>query len=612
MAYVFSNLNDAMQGGNSNIFGGASVSSAGQGSDTPIKQGEGGGSAVGGSSGASGTASAPAPKPPQAVDQTGVLSKQGFQSMPGFVGNIQNESGATQKAQDSDVAAYNTAQANKGNGAIGDYTLSRAGTDPTAYATVATRLSNQTGPQADAYKPSTDLTTQEGKFNSDVSSLQDPYKLQNMLQLQGGSQYTAGMSALDRQLLGQNQGFQQTRNNLIQQNQKLQATDTSNTANLQNQAQTNLDAAYKAETDAIKANLAKQEAGIIDPLTAKAAAENAARQGLTKTPDQTFVQTQSQNALQALIAQNPSLAQYLSGGAGVDASKYFGVGGQVSASDYANAAQAAQYSKLQALLGNGGSTLLSGTGPSARETFDTQGFDQAAMAAAQQEAQDAQLAAAVQQGTATPAQKETLMSDYHKLVGAGGKLSQFDQWVGQMGAKGLSYLGAGQGTANSFGNAVTSLGAGQTLQGLSGAAENAQGSLQGAGGGLAGAGQAVYGQGSAIGNAGGKAASAAHKVFSDIKAKTNIATPSSDQIHNFLGNLQPKTYNYKNPAMGEGPQLGVMAQDMEKSPLGASAVSQGPNGMKQIDYGKLFPAITAALADQNERIRAIEARKKRG
>lgn len=56
-----------------------------------------------------------------------------------------------------------------------------------------------------------------------------------------------------------------------------------------------------------------------------------------------------------------------------------------------------------------------------------------------------------------------------------------------------------------------------------------------------------------------------------------------------LDQLSAFSYRYKNPdAPGAmpGTRLGVMAQDLEKSPLGASFVRTMPDGTKMVDYGQ--------------------------
>lgn len=77
--------------------------------------------------------------------------------------------------------------------------------------------------------------------------------------------------------------------------------------------------------------------------------------------------------------------------------------------------------------------------------------------------------------------------------------------------------------------------------------------------------------------------------MSDKRQKEKITELNDDVINDFIDKLQAYTYDYKNPNLpgaGQGRQLGVMAQDLEKHPIGKSAVKE-VNGIKMVDYGKL-------------------------
>ena len=71
------------------------------------------------------------------------------------------------------------------------------------------------------------------------------------------------------------------------------------------------------------------------------------------------------------------------------------------------------------------------------------------------------------------------------------------------------------------------------------------------------------------------------------------------------------SYNYKDPEMSgatEGRQFGVMAQDLEKTPAGASVVKEGPNGVKMVDTSRLALVEGAALNGALKRIAELEAK----
>ena len=100
-------------------------------------------------------------------------------------------------------------------------------------------------------------------------------------------------------------------------------------------------------------------------------------------------------------------------------------------------------------------------------------------------------------------------------------------------------------------------------------------------------------------------------MFSDRKVKKNIrAAKSSDlmgtkAIDGFLNDLYAYQYNYKDPAHGEGKQVGVMAQDLEKSQLGKQMVENTPQG-KMVDYGHGLAAILASQANIHSRLKELE------
>ena len=98
----------------------------------------------------------------------------------------------------------------------------------------------------------------------------------------------------------------------------------------------------------------------------------------------------------------------------------------------------------------------------------------------------------------------------------------------------------------------------------------------------------------------------AYAALSDIQAKTNIS-PGSGEVESFLDALNSYKYEYKDPARSDeaGMFVGVMAQDLEKSPMGASFVKDTPKG-KMVDYGHGLAAILASQANIHNRLRHLE------
>ena len=92
---------------------------------------------------------------------------------------------------------------------------------------------------------------------------------------------------------------------------------------------------------------------------------------------------------------------------------------------------------------------------------------------------------------------------------------------------------------------------------------------------------------------------------SDIRAKTNISS-GAGEVESFLDALNEYKYEYKDPRGDQaGMFLGVMAQDLEKTPMGASFVKDTPAG-KQVDYGHGLAAILASQANIHDRLRHLE------
>lgn len=96
---------------------------------------------------------------------------------------------------------------------------------------------------------------------------------------------------------------------------------------------------------------------------------------------------------------------------------------------------------------------------------------------------------------------------------------------------------------------------------------------------------------------------AAAKMFSDKRLKTDIED-GTDAADTAARKLSPFAYRYKDERMGRGPQLGVMAQDLEKAGLG-QAIIETPHG-KAVDPGKLSGANTAMIASLARRLAKLE------
>ncbi len=96
---------------------------------------------------------------------------------------------------------------------------------------------------------------------------------------------------------------------------------------------------------------------------------------------------------------------------------------------------------------------------------------------------------------------------------------------------------------------------------------------------------------------------------SDRRVKKHIGDGSRD-ARAFLDAIKPKRFEYKGESTG---RLGVVAQDLEKAPMGEGIVHDTPGG-KMIDAGQGVGALLASVSEINTRLKALEAKKggKRG
>jgi len=95
--------------------------------------------------------------------------------------------------------------------------------------------------------------------------------------------------------------------------------------------------------------------------------------------------------------------------------------------------------------------------------------------------------------------------------------------------------------------------------------------------------------------------------LSDEDQKTGI-TNSPESIRDLLRKVQPHEYEYKDPGgplEPPGKHFGVMAQELEKSPVGKSFVTDTPDG-KVVNYGQMAGVQMAGLADHEDRIADLE------
>ena len=118
---------------------------------------------------------------------------------------------------------------------------------------------------------------------------------------------------------------------------------------------------------------------------------------------------------------------------------------------------------------------------------------------------------------------------------------------------------------------------------------------------------AAQAQGAQAQAAGNRAlATSAATAMSDERVKENISEANPSKLKDMMDKLTAYNYDYKDEVGGEEDQMGVMAQDLEKSELGKEFVNETPEGIKTVDYGKMGSTLAAAVAQLNERLDKLE------
>lgn len=94
------------------------------------------------------------------------------------------------------------------------------------------------------------------------------------------------------------------------------------------------------------------------------------------------------------------------------------------------------------------------------------------------------------------------------------------------------------------------------------------------------------------------------------------AGPRPEQAMETIRKAPPKEYEYApqfrgRPGFDAGRHVGPMADDLEKTPLGASVVERDPSGMRRLANGgdRLSVINTAALHDLDKRVGRMEKKR---
>jgi hypothetical protein len=91
-------------------------------------------------------------------------------------------------------------------------------------------------------------------------------------------------------------------------------------------------------------------------------------------------------------------------------------------------------------------------------------------------------------------------------------------------------------------------------------------------------------------------------ILSDKKAKNNVSDLSDDVLDEFLDSLSPKAFNYKGDP---SPRVGVIAQDVEQSPMGKTMVVEMDGGLKGLDRDDVIGALLGAVSLLHRRQKGV-------
>lgn len=517
----------------------------------------------------------------------------------------------------ADASAYLRNQPTDAQGFLSGYQKQASDIDTNLQKEADDWMTNTVKTTEDKYNPNVDTGTLDkaisgdGKAASDVSSYfsaapqtVDSFKnktdthikgledlgstdgLSTSLFKGGNENYGQGMASFDAMLLGQNKDFQQGRADLVNRQAQLDGKVPDLLTSTTQKAQDKIKADRDAGTTAAKTYLQGKEGEIKSGAQSKLDAYNAALENLRKGPNKDFVAAQAQQAMSQIA---PQVGDYAGKIGPIDASQFYHVGGNVNdASQFYSDDDAKRFNTIEGLLGNGGKLASAGGALGPKETFDAQGYQQAISAAvAAQKQKEATAAAQVEAQKQEFAKQQAAIEAAKQAAiqppGAPSKVPTGGQPInnGSMIEHGINYVTGGKGAK---------LDTSQVPQLPTKPVTVADAKSEGT-------------------KAKDKVVSGVHKL-SDERTKKNIESPGSDEVHNFLKSLEPKTFEYKkpdDPLAGHGKQLGVMAQDLEKSHVGKSAV-EDHHGKKAVDYGKLFPAITAAMGDMHKRMKKLEGK----
>lgn len=370
MAYTFQSVLDTVDNQNqgTNIFGGGPGTDQGssqqnQGGTGAFSQGDVG-SIQGGTSGSTSSANASQPQQTQSGQASGasagaaVQRNVGRQAAPVDTNQIAGKVNSAKQSLQQEANSYVDTQKQKGNVGVADDELEKGiGGDYGAYSKIANLLGQQNVGDVDQFKPQTQTDIR------DVKNLQTDAGVAGIIKRKQGPLYTAGEAALDTSLLRKDKNFSQARQDLVKQQNDLnayKAQETDPTAGAQTRAQSAANEALLASQQGIKGQLSGKQSDFEKQQQAELAAEQEARRN--NVGRDAYIEGERQRLL-SQWQQDPRYADVRSyGNFDEDLSPYLSTAGadNLNWKQAVDQGEADKYNRIADLLGNGGERLVGG------------------------------------------------------------------------------------------------------------------------------------------------------------------------------------------------------------------------------------------------------------
>lgn len=353
--------------------------------DTDVGTGGGPSGAAGG-----GNESAPAAATQQPNRSNVIRRNIGQTSKPAAIGRAQNSVEQADQDLQAEANAYTTGYQGVDTSLKNEDIDAAIGGDEGKMTAASARLAPQgTAERQARFDPKTDYEIK------DIGELQTDAGTKGLLRRDADEQYNAGEAAFDMQLLRRDPDFNLIRSNLLTKQNALRGnadtmvygkgTGETKTKSLSEQAQEFADKEFETSGKAARDYLETKDDEILKGLQDKAAAENAARTELRKSPDQAFLDAERAAIMEGIMKDandyDPNYAKglkpYLEQ-AGVDIGDYYGVSGDVGHEDLVTEAEANPFNSIMQLLGRG-DTLGKGKGVGARQSVNRQAYQDAVM-----------------------------------------------------------------------------------------------------------------------------------------------------------------------------------------------------------------------------------------